>query len=87
LGFFWTIGKIKQRRIGDLSPINLALIPTDAIPLGFVPDLSAEVGDNSIDGEDDVHGPTTAFQGCCALATDTPPPMVAAILWSATLGH
>jgi len=42
-----------------------------------------------VDG-DDVHGSTTAFQGRCALATDTPPPMGAAILWSATprpLGH
>jgi hypothetical protein len=48
------------------------------------------VWNNSIGGGDDVHGPTTAFQRCCALATDTPPPMVVTILWSVTpwpLGH
>jgi hypothetical protein len=32
----------------------------------------------------DVHGPTTTVQGRCALATDTPTPMVNAILWSMT---
>jgi hypothetical protein len=42
---------------------------------------------NSIDGGDDVHSLTIAFQGCYALATDTPPPLVAAILWSETPGH
>ena len=39
------------------------------------------VEDNSIGDEVDVRGPTTTVQGRCALATDTPPPMVAAILW------
>jgi hypothetical protein len=32
----------------------------------------------------DVHGPTTTVQGRCALATDTPTPVVDAILWSTT---
>ena len=48
------------------------------------------VWNNSIGGGDDVHGPTTAFQRRCALATDTPPPMAVTILWSVTpwpLGH
>ena len=48
------------------------------------------VWNNSIGGGDDVHGPTTAFQRRCALATDTPPPMAVTILWSLTpwpLGH
>jgi hypothetical protein len=48
------------------------------------------VWNNSIGGGDDVHGPTIAFQRCCALATDTPPPMAVTILWSVTprpLGH
>ena len=31
---------------------------------------------------DNVHGPTTTIQGCCTLATDTPPPTAVAILWS-----
>ena len=31
---------------------------------------------------DDVHGLTTTIQGCCTLATDTPPPMAIMILWS-----
>jgi hypothetical protein len=39
-----------------------------------------------VDG-DNIDGPTTAFQGCCALATDTQPPTALAILWRATLGH
>jgi hypothetical protein len=34
------------------------------------------VWNNSIGGGDNVDGPTTAFQRCRALATDTPPPMV-----------
>jgi hypothetical protein len=42
------------------------------------------VWNNSIGGGDDVHGPTTAFQSRCALATDTPPPMAVTILWSVT---
>jgi hypothetical protein len=42
------------------------------------------VSNNSIGGGDDVHGPTTAFQRRCALATDTPPPMAVTILWSVT---
>jgi hypothetical protein len=46
---------------------------------------------NNLIGEgDDVHGPTTAFQRRCALATDTPRPMAVTILWSVTpwpLGH
>jgi hypothetical protein len=48
------------------------------------------VWNNSIGGEDDVHGPTTAFPRRCALATDTPPPMAVTILWGVTpwpLGH
>jgi hypothetical protein len=48
------------------------------------------VWNNSIGGGDDVHGPTTALQRRCALATDTPPPMAVTILWSVTpwpLGH
>jgi hypothetical protein len=49
----------------------------DVNPLGFVPD---EAWDNSIDGGDDVHGPTTTFQERCILATYTPPLMVPTIL-------
>jgi hypothetical protein len=48
------------------------------------------VWNNWIGGGDNVHGPTTAFQRRCALATDTPPPMAVMILWSVTpwpLGH
>jgi hypothetical protein len=39
--------------------------------------------------KDDVHGLTTTIQGRCALATDTPPPMVAVILRcdNQPLGH
>jgi hypothetical protein len=48
-----------------------------------MPDLSMRsVEDNSIGG-DDVHDPTTTFQGC-ALATDTPSPMAVTILWSSS---
>ena len=84
---FWTIGQIKQRRIENLSPINLALIPIDMDPLGFMDDLSMR-GVRSLDlvDGDDVHGPTTAFQDR-ALATDTPPPKAVTILWSATTSH
>ena len=66
---FSGLGKLKQRRIGSLSPINLALIPTDMNPLGFMDDLSMR-GVRSLDlvDGDDVHGPTTAFQDR-ALAT------------------
>jgi hypothetical protein len=32
----------------------------------------------------DIHGLTTTVQGCCALATDTPTPVVDVILWSTT---
>jgi hypothetical protein len=32
----------------------------------------------------DVHGPTTTVQGRCTLATDTPTPVVDAMLWSTT---
>ena len=39
-----------------------------------------------MEGED-IQGPTTTIQGWCALSTDTPPSMVAAILWSVTLVH
>jgi hypothetical protein len=49
-----------------------------------------KIEDNSVDGEDDVHSLTTAFQERYALEIDTPPPMAAAILWSMTprpLGH
>ena len=61
LWLFWSIGKLKQQRIDSLSPINLALIPTDVNPIGFVPDLSMRgVGDNSI-GRDNVHSLTTTF--------------------------
>jgi hypothetical protein len=45
------------------------------------------VWNNSIGGGDDVHGPTTAFQRRCALATDTPPPMAVTILWNVTPDH
>jgi hypothetical protein len=55
-------------------------------PLGFVPDLSMRGVDNSIEEEMTFSGPTTTLQGC-ALATDTPLPMAAAILWSASPGH
>ena len=56
-------------------------------PLGFMDNLSMR-GVRSLDlvDGDDVHGPTTAFQDR-ALATDTPPPMAAAILWRALPGH
>ena len=73
---FWTIGQIKQRRIGNLSLIILALIPTDVNPLGFFARSSEERrGITRLVDGDDVHGPTTAFQDH-ALATDTPPPML-----------
>jgi hypothetical protein len=36
---------------------------------------------------EDVHSSTIAFQVRCALATDTPPPTAAAILWSTTPDH
>ena len=49
------------------------LIPNDE-EIG--PDLSVERV-NSIGKVDDVHGSTTTVQGCCALSTDTPPPVVA----------
>ena len=55
---------------------------------GVDPDLSMREGWITRFGHgDDVHGPTTATQGCRALATDTPPPTVATILWSATTSH
>lgn len=46
--------------------------------------FNERVWNNSIDGGDDVHDPTTAFQGRHALETDTPPPVAITILWSAT---
>ena len=46
--------------------------------------FGGDVGDNSIDEGVDVHGPTTTVQGRCALATDTPTPVVTANLWCAT---
>jgi len=49
------------------------LIPNDE---RIGPDLSVERV-NSIGEVDDVHGSTTTVQGRCALATDTPPPVVA----------
>ena len=45
-------------------------------PLGFSPDLSMRVGDNSIWGGSTLCYPTTTPQGLrCALATVTPPPI------------
>ena len=52
------------------QPVNL--IPLDE---GIGPDLSVELWIIRFEERDDVHGPTT--KKCCALATDTPPPMVA----------
>ena len=59
---------------------------SDMNPLGFDPDLSMRDLITRFGDGDDVDGPTTTIQGC-ALATDTPPPMDATILWSASPGH
>jgi hypothetical protein len=79
---------------GDMTRLSrmtatLARRPTttdDMNPLGFVPDLSMR-------GVGIIRLKETTFmarlqpvQGC-ALATDTPPPMAATILWSASPGH
>jgi hypothetical protein len=51
---------------------------------GLNPDLSVEMEDNSIGGGGGVDVPnlTTTIQRHCALATDTPTPVVDVILWS-----
>jgi hypothetical protein len=63
---------------GNVVSIHQSSYPTSLIERS---------GTTQLVDRDDVHGPTTAFQGCCALATDTPPPIAAAIVWSATPGH
>jgi hypothetical protein len=66
----------------DISDIPLI----DMNPLGFVPDLSMRgVGITRLK-ETTFTAQLQPVQGC-ALATDTPPPMAAAILWSASPGH
>lgn len=90
-GFFWTIGdkKIakKSKSLTDKPCSDYQLMCTRWV---IARSFDERVWNNSIGGGDDVHGPTTAFQRRCALATDTPPPMAVTILWSVTpwpLGH
>jgi hypothetical protein len=74
----WSRGRVGL----DLLPVVGALAaPPQHLGLSQVDE---RVWNNSIGGGDDVHDPTTAFQRCCALATDTPPPMAITILWSVT---
>jgi hypothetical protein len=70
----------------DFSCITDLIGSTDMKPLGFVPDLSMRgVGITRLK-ETTFMARLQPIQGC-ALATDTPPPMAAAILWSASPGH
>jgi hypothetical protein len=64
--------------------------PIDKNPLGFDGrSFDERSWRTRLVEKDDVHGPTTTIQGRCALATDTPPPMVAVILRcdNQPLGH
>ena len=75
--------KIKQRGIGSLSPINLALITNWWEPARVCArSFDERVGDNSIGG-DDIHDPTTAFQwmlrSCGARHPATRAPVLQAI--------
>jgi hypothetical protein len=90
-GFFWTIGDKKtakkSKSLTDKPCSDYQLMCTRWVNSRS---FDERVWNNSIVGGDDVHGPTTAFQRRCALATDTPPHMVVTILWSVTpwpLGH
>jgi hypothetical protein len=91
LGLFWTIGDKKtvkkSKSLTDKPCSDYQLMCTRWVNARS---FDERVWNNSIGGGDNVHGPTTAFQRRCALATDTPPPMVVTILWSMTpwpLGH
>ena len=62
----------------------------DENPLGFVPDLSMRGWGITRLEEMTFTARLQPSNGCCALATDTPPPMDAAILWehvTQPLGH
>jgi len=59
----------------------------DENPLGFVPDLSMGGWGITQLEETMFIARLQPSNGRCALATDTPPPMDAAILWSASPGH
>jgi hypothetical protein len=51
---------------------------------GTIPIFQWRRVDNSIEEGVDVHGLTTTDERCCTNATDTPTPMVVAILRSTT---
>jgi hypothetical protein len=66
---------------GLLLFFTRSCLPADKNPLGFDGQSFDERSRQSrLVEKDDIHGPTTTIQGRCALATDTPSPMVAMIL-------
>jgi hypothetical protein len=81
--------------IRSVLSVNLAFLGSSAKSLMCTrwvisQSFDESVWNNSIGGGDDVHGLTKAFQGSCALPTDTPPPMAITNLCSVTpqpLGH
>jgi hypothetical protein len=78
------------RWLGVVSGCVLGQDVRDKNPLGFDGRSFDERSRRTrLVEKDDVHGPATTIQGRCALATDTPPPMVIVILRrdNQPLGH